>query len=113
MSDTTVTKIDSAYSPQGSMGQRYLASGTTIAMRLWEDEQSGEPRPSIERDYETVGYALKGRAELHIEGQEVLLEAGDSWVVPQGVSHTYKILDTFSAIEATHPPAHAHGRVEV
>jgi hypothetical protein len=44
-------------------------------------------------------------AELHIEGQFVLLEKGDSWVVPKGSRHTYKIIETFTAIEATSPPA--------
>lgn len=29
-----------------------------------------------ERDYEVVGYVLEGKAELHIEGQMILLEKG-------------------------------------
>jgi quercetin dioxygenase-like cupin family protein len=81
-------------------------------MRLWEDEQPGEPKPAARRDYETVGFVLRGRAELHLEGQKVLLEAGDSWVVPRGAQHSYKILDPFTAIEATCPPAAVHGRDE-
>lgn len=81
-------------------------------MRLWEDEQPDEPKPAVSRDYDTVGYMLKGRAELHLEGQMVLLEPGDSWVVPKGSAHTYKILDSFSAVEATYPPAQIHERDE-
>jgi quercetin dioxygenase-like cupin family protein len=110
--DTTVTKIDSHHSPKGTMGQKYLASGKAIAMRFWENEEPGEPKPESTRDYEVVGYVLKGRAELHLEGQVVLLEQGDSWVVPKGARHTYKVLESFSALEATSPPAHAHGRDE-
>ncbi|MGO8609554.1 cupin domain-containing protein, partial [Rhizobium johnstonii] len=72
----------------------------------------GEPKEPSARPYETVGYVLKGRAELHIEGQMVVLETGNSWVVPKGASHTYKILEAFSAGEATTPPAQAHGRDE-
>jgi quercetin dioxygenase-like cupin family protein len=53
---------------------------------------------------------ISGRAELHLEGQMVLLGPGDSWVVPRGSSHTYKILEPFTAVEATSPPAFAHGR---
>ena len=112
MSDTTVTKIDSQSSPHGEMGQKYLASGKSVAMRLWEKEQPGDPKPAASREYETVGYVLSGKAELHLEGQMVKLEAGDSWVVPQGASHTYNILEEFSAIEATSPPAHVHARDE-
>ena len=42
MSDTSVTKVDSHSSPKGAMGQKYLASGVYIAMRLWEDEPPGQ-----------------------------------------------------------------------
>ena len=112
MPDTSVKKVDSAYSPKGEMGQKYLASGKSLSMRLWEDEQPGEDKPPTQRDYETVGYVIKGRAELHIENQMVLLEPGSSWVVPKGASHTYKILESFTAVEATSPPAQVHGRDE-
>ncbi|AGY57562.1 cupin domain-containing protein [Gloeobacter kilaueensis] len=112
MTDTTITKISSGSSPHGKLGQKYLASGVHVAMRLWEGEQPGEPKPSASREYETVGYVISGRAELHIEGQMVLLEPGDSWTVPKGSSHTYKILEPFTAIEATSPPAQVHSRDE-
>ena len=112
MGDRSITKVDSRHSPRGAMGQKYLASGVAVAMRLWEDEPPAEPKPVSSRDYETVGFVLAGRAELHLEGQVVLLEQGDSWVVPKGASHTYRILDTFTAVEATSPPAHAHARDE-
>jgi len=113
MSDTTVTKIDSAHSPHGEMGQKYLASGKNIAMRLWEETPVSDPKPPTARDYETVGYVIAGRAELHLEeGQLVLLGPGDAWVVPQGASHAYKILEPFTAVEATYPPAQVHGRDE-
>ena len=55
---------------------------------------------------------IAGRAELHIEGQVVQLEAGDSWTVPKGASHTYRIVEAFTAVEATCPPAQAHARDE-
>lgn len=110
MSDTTVMKVNSAHSPKGQMGQKYLATGKTVSMRLWEDEQAAEPKPAAAREYETVGYVIKGKAELHIEGQMILLEAGDSWMVPKDSSHTYKILEPFTAVEATSPPSQVHGR---
>jgi quercetin dioxygenase-like cupin family protein len=112
MSDTSVKKINSNYSPKGEIGQKYLASGKSISMRLWQDEQPNEAKEPTQRDYETVGYVIQGRAELHLEGQKVLLEPGDSWVVPQGASHSYTILEAFTAVEATSPPAQIHGRDE-
>jgi quercetin dioxygenase-like cupin family protein len=65
---------------KGRFGQKYLASGIRISMRLWESEQPAEAK----REYETAGFVIEGKAELHIEGQLVLLEKGDSWVVPKG-----------------------------
>jgi mannose-6-phosphate isomerase-like protein (cupin superfamily) len=112
MADTTVTKVDSRYSPHGPEGQKYLASGVHVAMRLWEDEQPGEAKEAVRRDYETVGFVISGRAELHLEGQMVLLEPGNSWVVPKGSEHSYRVLEAFTAVEATTPPAHAHQRDE-
>ena len=74
-------------------------------MRMWRDEAPGEAKPATTRPYETIGYVLGGRAELHLGDDVVVLEPGDSWTVPEGTSHTYKILETFSAIEST-TPAH-------
>lgn len=116
MSDTTVMKIDSRHSPRGKMGQTYLASGKTVSMRLWDEEPAQGEQPEKEptrRQYETVGYVLEGRAELHLEeGQMVILGPGDSWVVPQGAEHSYRILERFKAVEATSPPSQVHGRDE-
>lgn len=112
MTDTTIKKIDSQHSPKGEKGQKYLASGTTIAMRLWDNEQPREEKEAAARPYETVGYVIKGKAELHSEDQKVILEAGDSWVVPKGARHRYNILEPFTAVEATHPPARVDERDE-
>ena len=108
--DKSVTKVNARFSPRGEMGQKYFASGVNVSMRLWDDEGPSEPKPEARREYETVGYVIAGRAELHIEGQMELLEPGDSWVVPRGSSHTYRVLESFTAVEATTPPAAVHGR---
>lgn len=112
MGDTTIKKVNAGSSPTGSMGQTYLASGTSLGMRLWSEKGPTDDKSPRRRDYETVGYVVSGRAELTSEGQTVTLEPGDSWVVPPGAEHTYRILEPFTAIEATSPPAHAHGRDE-
>ncbi len=112
MGDKSVTKVGASTAPRGEMGQKYLAAGVTMGMRMWDNESPREPKPVDVCPYETVGYVIGGRAELHLEGQMVLLEPGDSWVVPKGSKHTYKILETFTAVEATHPPAFAHSRDE-
>lgn len=112
MADTTVTKVDPTFSPRGAIGQKYLASGVHIAMPLWEDEPAGRPKAATKRPYEIVGSAIKGKDQLEIEGQTVLLEPGNSWVVPQGALSRYTILQPFTAVEATYPPAQVHRRDE-
>ena len=110
MTDTTVTKVNSSYSPQGEQGQTYLASGKSVAMRLWQESPREHDKIPSKREYETAGYVIDGHAELEIEGQIVKLEPGDSWIVPKGAEHRYRIIDEFTAVEATAPPAHVHGR---
>ncbi len=113
MGDTTVTKVDSDNSPSGQLGQKYLASGKSLSMRLWDEApQSGKDQQETTRDYEVVGYVLEGAADLSLEGQTIHLKAGDSWVVPKGSKHSYKITQHFKAVEATAPPAQVHGRDE-
>jgi quercetin dioxygenase-like cupin family protein len=110
MADKSITKVSSAYSPKGPAGQRYLAAGLELSMRLWENEDPVEDKPETVREYESIGFVIDGKAELYIEGQRILLEPGDSWVVPKGAKHRYKILARFTAIEATSPPAEVHAR---
>jgi quercetin dioxygenase-like cupin family protein len=108
MGDSSIVKVESSRSPTGAMGQQYLASGTRVSMRRWRmDPGAG---PSTSRDYETVGLVLAGHARLTSEGQRIELSPGDSWAVPAGAEHSYEILEPFEAVEATSPPAHAHGR---
>ena len=112
MGDTTVKKIDSSRSPHGAMGQLHLATGKRMSMRLWDGVEPGRPKPVRSREYETLGYVVEGRAELVVEDQKVILEPGDSWVVPAGADHTYHVLDRFTAVEATAPPAPVEARDE-
>ena len=112
MGDLTVKKSKSDLSPQGDMGQKYLVAGKDVLMRLWSKEPSGTRKPATKRDYETVGYVIAGSATLELEGQTLNLKPGDLWLVPAGASHHYTIMEPFTAVEATSPPAEMHGRDE-
>jgi len=110
MADETIKKVQADTSPIGDMGQRYLAAGKHVSMRLWVQEPSDREKTPSKRAYETVGFVIAGKAELELEGQRVSLAPGDSWLVPAGASHRYSIIESFTAIEATSPPAEVHGR---
>ena len=109
MPDRLVSKVNVNRANVGAIGEKTLASGTAVSMRLWQDEKPGEPVQSTRRDYETVGFVLDGRAELDVEGQKTFLTPGDSWVVPRGKAHSYKILEPFTAVEAISPATPSKG----
>lgn len=87
---------------RGQAGETHLVRGDRMALRLWDNESpnSEKSHASHSQDYEVVGYAMAGRAELQLEDKTILLEPGTSWVVPSNVAHSYKILETFTAVEA-------------
>ncbi len=102
--------VDAGQAETGSMGQKLLISGNAIAMRLWDEQPGdGKQKAAVARNYETVGYVLSGRAELTVEGKTITLEPGTSWTVPEGAEHSYKIVEAFRAVEATHPSARGDG----
>ena len=107
---STATKVSKDAAPVGEMGQKYLAAGTAVALRMWDKESAGEPKHGAARDYETVGYVISGKAELEVDGHKVTLVPGDSWVVPKGHKHSYRVIETFTAVEATSPPARSGGK---
>lgn len=108
MTDTTIKKVQSAHSPKGEHGQVFLASGKRVSMRLWSNEAPTDAKTPHANSYETVGYVIAGRAELHVDGQTVALDPGDSWLVPADATHHYTILEPFTAVEATSPPSQVH-----
>lgn len=110
MADTTIKKVESGFSPKGEMGQKYLVAGKRVSMRLWVEEPGGTLKAPTTREYETVGYVIAGSARLDLEGQTLNLKAGDSWLVPAGATHQYTIIEPFTAVEATAPPAEVFGR---
>jgi quercetin dioxygenase-like cupin family protein len=109
MADHSVKKIDSSASPTGEMGQTYLVSGTSLAMRLWSERAGTDGDPHT-RPYETVGYVVEGRVEVHVGDDTVTCGAGDSYLVPEGATRRYKVLEDLTAVEATSPPARVDDR---
>jgi quercetin dioxygenase-like cupin family protein len=44
--------------------------------------------------HEQIGYVVKGRFELELDGEKTTLEAGDSYHVPRGVPHGVVALES-------------------
>ncbi len=99
------TKVSAKQAVEGPHGEIGLASGERVAMRMWRNEEPNADKPVTRSEHDTVGYVLSGRADLIVGGETVSLAAGDSYLVPAGTEHTYRIHETFTAVEATSPPA--------
>lgn len=103
---TATEEIAEAKLEETDQVKEILASGADVGLRLWNNEEPTSDKEAHSHIYETVGYVLKGKARLHLEGKVIELEEGSSYLVPKGSEHKYEILETFSALEATSPPAH-------
>lgn len=95
----------------GDMGQFYLAGGKDVALRRWELSPC-DFTPSSRRDYEIVGCLISGTMELDVDGQPAKINPGDSWLIPKGSPHRYRVIEDVVAIEATSPPARFNDRDE-
>ena len=98
----TLTIVSSSDTAPGTDGEVKLAAGASMSMRLWREEQPHDKTPHRSA-YETLGYVIAGKAELTIEGSTAFLKAGDSYLVPANAEHTYRITETFTAVECTAP----------
>ncbi|CAF1687687.1 unnamed protein product, partial [Adineta ricciae] len=78
MCDTSITKVSSSTAPIGEMGQKYLACGKSLSMRMWDNEKAtNEAKPLSKRAYELCGFVTSGKAESPFEtDQKVLLPPG-------------------------------------
>lgn len=97
----TAGKIAADKADHGAHGEKLLVSGDRLSLRLWKASPSDGGDEPYRAGHESLGYVVSGRARLEIEGQEIRLEPGDSWLVPEGARHRYRIDEPFTAVEAT------------
>lgn len=114
--------VAAATAPHGPLhGEKYLASGRHIGLRLF-DLEKGRHDEYHSRDYECAGYCLSGRAKLSFEGgsegsgggggkKVVEIGPGVSYLVPEGARHKWEILEgPFQSVEGTTPVSFVKGR---
>src|SRR5919202_1530325 len=63
MSESIVRHADAG---MGSRGERLLARGQQVALRVWEHEPAGETAPEHANDYEYVGFIVEGAMRVRI-----------------------------------------------
>ena len=96
--------VTNADATTGSRGEKLLAHGDSVALRVWEHEPAGEHAPEHANPYEYVAYVAEGALRVSIgedSAQEV--RAGDSYVVPAGTPYSFEVLEAATVVEAVSP----------
>ena len=88
----------------GSRGEKIMAHGDAVALRVWEREPEGETSEEHSNSYEYVAYVAAGALRVRIgedEAQEV--REGDSYVVPAETPYSFEVLESATVVEAVSP----------
>lgn len=101
MSQHTVLSADAT---SGDRGERLLAAGGQVALRVWEHEPAGETSSEHANEYEYVAYVTDGLMRVRIGDDEpVEIGVGDSYVVPAGTTYAFEIVERATVVEAVSP----------
>ena len=97
--------VASADATTGARGERFLARGARVALRLWDHKPAGEVAPEHSNAYEYVAYVVSGRLRVRVGGGEPAeVGPGDSWVVPERTPYSFEVLAAATVVEAVSPP---------
>ncbi|UBV41985.1 cupin domain-containing protein [Deinococcus taeanensis] len=99
----TTYKVSQRDTTHGPDGEHHLVKGERSSMRLWHREEPNPNKPESNHEYETLGYVIEGRVDLLIGGQTISLQPGDSYLVPAGAPHTFRVTETLTALEVNTP----------
>ena len=80
----------------GATGQRTMVTLMTF--------KKGQQVGTHSHPHEQAGYCVHGRFELTIDGVSTEIKTDDSYVIPAGALHSYRILGDASAVEVFSPP---------
>jgi mannose-6-phosphate isomerase-like protein (cupin superfamily) len=96
----------------GRHGERLMARGRHVALRLWERDPAGERRVAPDERNEHVAYVESGALIVTIaDDPPVEVHAGDSYVVPVGAGHRYEVLEPTTVVEARVASMHDLNRI--
>ncbi|WP_290818000.1 cupin domain-containing protein [Halovivax sp.] len=99
-----VTKAADAQ-PKAYSGVNFelLAVGEESMVTKMLYEEGNEVRPH-DHPNEQSGYVVSGRYRLVAAGEETIIEAGDSYVIPGDVEHELEVLESGEVIDVFVPP---------
>ncbi len=65
---------------------------------------NGSILPLHSHPYEQTGYLVSGKMILYVGDKKFEIKKGDSWCIPENISHKAEVLDDSVAIEMFSPP---------
>lgn len=85
------------------VGFRVGATGERMMVTLMAFKE-GQEVGTHSHPHEQAGYCIQGRFVLTIDGLSTVIEPDDSYVIPGGASHSYRVLENALAVEMFSPP---------
>ena len=80
----------------GAVGERTMVTLMTF--------EQGQEVGEHQHPHEQAGYCIQGRFEITIDGVPEVISPDDSYVIPGGTPHSYRVLEDALAVEVFSPP---------
>ncbi|MGD2147724.1 MAG: cupin domain-containing protein [Anaerolineae bacterium] len=80
----------------GAVGERMMVTLMTF--------RQGQRVGTHAHRHEQAGYCVEGMFELTVDGTPALIEPHDSYIIPGGAPHSYRVLEDAMAVEMFSPP---------
>ncbi|MBX3080955.1 MAG: cupin domain-containing protein [Anaerolineae bacterium] len=88
----------------GQGGKRKTIGDGEKMMILEIQFETGGGVPPHSHPHEQISYIVSGKMEYTVEGKAFILSAGQSAVVPGGITHSATALEPSTIVEAFSPP---------
>jgi uncharacterized cupin superfamily protein len=89
---------------RGAHGERLMARGRYVELRLWERDPAGEAVTEPDGEHDHVVYVQSGALIVTIaDDPPVEVHKGDSYVVPAGAQCRFEVLEPTVVVEAIGP----------
>lgn len=103
MSDMVTKAADAQPQEYSGVDFEVLSIGEESMVTKMLYKEGNEVQPHA-HPHEQAGYVIAGRHRLVIEGEETIIEAGDSYVIPGGLEHELLVLESGEVIDVFVPP---------
>jgi quercetin dioxygenase-like cupin family protein len=80
----------------GAVGDRMMVTLMTF--------KEGQEVGAHAHPHEQAGYCIRGRFELTVGTESTVIAPHDSYVIPGGTPHSYRVLENALAVEMFSPP---------